>query len=70
MACKVRTTLLRGSDAARKGLSDRMQAVQKEESSEQQAKVRYDERFDEILCEGDAVNGSPGEDRHRNKPGL
>lgn len=54
--CKVRSLLLRGNDAARKGLLDRTQAVLREESNEQQQKVRYDERLDGIECEKGIVN--------------
>lgn len=53
-ACKVRDIYLRGNDAAKKGLTDRTQAITREESYEQQAKIRYDDR--EAECETVAIN--------------
>ena len=57
LACRTREFTLRGSDSAKKSLTDRMQAIQGEESNEQQQKIRYDDRIDRFGCEGGTVNG-------------
>jgi hypothetical protein len=59
-ACRVRNYLLRGSEAAKKGLQDRMGPITEKESNEQREKIQYDkyverEAFD---CDGKTLVNS------------
>jgi hypothetical protein len=58
-ACRVREYRLRGSEAAKQGLQDRMEAVTENESNEQREKIQYDKHIEREAfdCGGGTVNG-------------
>ncbi len=57
-ACRLREYRLRGKDAEKKGLQDRMEAVKTKESYEQREKIQFDKHAErEALCNGTTANG-------------